>query len=44
MAQGIAVKRPAASQEQAVMWVLCGIFVAFCVRSFIAARRLRATT
>lgn len=43
MAQGIAVKRPAAAQEQTVMWVLCGIFVALCVRSFIAARRLRTT-
>jgi hypothetical protein len=43
MVQGIAVKRPAAAQEQAVMWVLCGVFVALCVRSFIAARRLRTT-
>ena len=41
MARGIAVKRPAAAEEQAVMWILCGIFVAFCVRSFINARRSR---
>lgn len=41
MARGIAVKRPAAAEEQAVMWIICGIFVALCVRSFIAARRSR---
>jgi hypothetical protein len=43
MAQGIAVKRPQAAEEQAVMWALCGAFVALCVRSFIAARRARLT-
>jgi hypothetical protein len=41
MARGIAVKRPAAAEEQAVMWLICGIFVALCVRSFINARRSR---
>jgi len=41
MARGIAVRRPAAAEEQAVMWVICGIFVALCVRSFINARRSR---
>src|SRR5260370_21413881 len=43
IAQGIAVKRPQAAEEQAVMWALCGAFVALCVRSFIAARRARLT-
>ena len=41
MARGIAVRRPAAAIEQSFMWFLCGIFVAFCVRSFINARRSR---
>ena len=41
MAQGITVKRPAAAEEQSVMWLICGVFVALCVRSFIAARRSR---
>ena len=41
MARGIAVKRPAAAEEQAVMWVICGIFVFLCIRSFINARRSR---
>lgn len=41
MAQGITVKRPAAAEEQSVMWFICGVFVALCVRSFIAARRSR---
>ncbi|HEX7157863.1 MAG TPA: hypothetical protein VF214_02520 [Edaphobacter sp.] len=41
MARGIAVRRPAAAIEQSFMWILCGIFVAFCVRSFINARRSR---
>jgi len=41
MARGIPVKRPAAAEEQAVMWVVCGIFVSLCVRSFINARRSR---
>ena len=41
MARGIAVRRPAAAEEQAIMWLICGIFVALCVRSFINARRSR---
>jgi len=41
MVLGATVRRPAAAQEQAVMWLLCGIFVAFCIRSFINARRNR---
>jgi hypothetical protein len=41
MARGVTVKRPAAAEEQAVMWLICGIFVALCVRSFINARRSR---
>jgi hypothetical protein len=41
MARGVTVKRPAAAEEQAVMWILCGIFVVLCVRSFINARRSR---
>src|SRR5688500_15726888 len=31
--------RPAAVRVQAIMAVMCAIFVALCVRSFIAARR-----
>ncbi len=41
MALGATVRRPAAAMEQAFMWVICGIFVALCVRSFINARRNR---
>lgn len=38
---GIPVARPAAVIAQSIMAVLMGIFVAMCVRSFIAARRQR---
>jgi hypothetical protein len=41
MAMGYAVPRPMASIEQFATWLICGIFVAFCVRSFIAARKAR---
>lgn len=41
MANGATVRRPAAAEEQAVMWAICGIFVVLCVRSFINARRSR---
>lgn len=41
MARGVTVRRPAAATEQAFMWLICGIFVVLCVRSFIAARRNR---
>src|SRR5215472_8909821 len=41
MAFGATVRRPAAAVEQAFMWVICGIFVALCVRFFINARRSR---
>lgn len=40
-ANGGPLAHPAAAQEQAVMSVLCLIFTALCVRSFIAARRSR---
>jgi len=40
-ADGVALARPAAVHAQLEMAVVCGIFVAFCVRSFIAARRSR---
>ena len=40
-AHGAPVARPLAVAEQAVMAVVCLIFVALCVRSFIEARRAR---
>ncbi len=42
-AHGGALARPAATGEQAAMAVVCLVFVAMCVRSFIAARRARNT-
>ena len=41
MLGGAEVARPAAVRSQAVMAVLCVIFVILCVRSFMAARRAR---
>ncbi len=41
MAGGQAVARPDAAKVQTIMGVLCFVFVALCVRSFIAARRAR---
>ncbi len=41
MAAGHEVARPDAAKVQAIMGTLCLIFVALCVRSFIAARRGR---
>jgi hypothetical protein len=38
-AHGGALARPQATEEQAVMAVICLVFVGLCVRSFIAARR-----
>ena len=43
MLGGAAVERPAAVRSQAIMCVLCLVFVVLCVRSFIAARRARQT-
>jgi hypothetical protein len=40
-AHGAPLAHPAAVEEQAVMAVICLIFVLLCVRSFIAARRGR---
>jgi hypothetical protein len=40
-AHGGALARPQATEEQAVMAVICMVFVALCVRSFMAARRAR---
>jgi len=42
-AHGGALARPTATEEQAVMAVICLVFVAMCIRSFIAARRGRNT-
>jgi len=42
-AHGGALARPAATEEQAAMAVICLVFVAMCIRSFIAARRGRNT-
>jgi len=41
LAAGQFVARPDAAKVQAIMGTLCFIFVALCVRSFIAARRAR---
>ena len=41
IAHGAPLVLPAATAEQAVMAVICLIFVVLCVRSFIAARRAR---
>ena len=38
---GEVVARPAMATSQGLMFVLCAIFVALCVRSFMAARRER---
>lgn len=40
-AHGAPFAHPIAVAEQAALAVLCGIFTALCVRSFIAARRSR---
>lgn len=41
MLGGAEVERPAAVRSQAIMCVLCLVFVLLCVRSFMAARRSR---
>ena len=41
MLSGDAVARPAMAASQGLMFVLCAIFVALCVRSFVAARAAR---
>jgi len=40
-AHGGTLARPAATEEQAAMAVVCLVFVGMCIRSFIAARRGR---
>jgi uncharacterized membrane protein len=39
---GGVVAHPAAVGAQLVMMVLCGVLLALCIRSFVAARRARA--
>lgn len=41
LARGAAYAHPIAVEEKALTCLLCALFVAFCVRSFIAARRTR---
>ncbi len=41
MLAGAATKNPPATESKAAMAILCLIYVALCVRSFIAARRAR---
>lgn len=41
MLGGAAVKNPPATESKAAMALICLIYVALCVRSFIAARRAR---
>jgi len=42
LARGTVFPHPIAIEEKASMSLLCLLYVAFCVRSFIAARRARA--
>jgi hypothetical protein len=41
MLGGAVVKNPPATESKAIMALLCLIYVALCVRSFIAARKAR---
>jgi len=41
MLSGDAVARPAMAASQGLMFVLCAVFVALCVRSFVATRAAR---
>lgn len=41
LSRGVYFPYPAAVEEKAVMSLLCLLYVLFCVRSFIAARRSR---
>ena len=41
ISRGIEYPRPVAIEEKAAMSLLCLLFVSFCVRSFINARRAR---
>ena len=43
LAGGAEVPHRAAVLDQLAMMVICGVFLALCVRSFIAARRSRAS-
>lgn len=43
-AKGQAILRPLAVEEQMAMAIVCLVYTVLCVRWFIAARRLRATT
>ena len=42
LAHGVAYEHPLAVEEKAATCLLCLIFVLFCVRSFVNARRVRA--
>lgn len=44
MLRGVAVAHPIAVEEQMAMALLCLVFTALCVRSFIAARRTRTAS
>ena len=41
MLAGAVVKNPPATESKAIMALLCLVYVALCVRSFIAARKAR---
>jgi fucose 4-O-acetylase-like acetyltransferase len=43
LSRGVSFAHPAAVVEKGAMSLLCLIYVLFCVRSFIAARRLRTS-
>jgi uncharacterized membrane protein HdeD (DUF308 family) len=41
LARGVVYPHPIAVEEKGLTFLVCAIFVAFCVRSFIAVRRSR---
>ncbi len=41
ISRGVTYPRPVAIEEKAAMSLLCLLFVSFCVRSFVQARRAR---
>ena len=44
LAHGVAMAHPVAVEEKAAMSLLCLLYVSFCVRSFVLARRDRRET
>lgn len=42
MIQGQPAFRPQAAQAQFLMFIICGVFLIMCIRSFVQARRAKA--